>query len=431
MTRTAEGAAVRRTVAVIGAGVSGLTAAYLLQRTSDVTLYEADDRLGGHAHTHDVLAGHRSIPVDSGFIVHNPRTYPLLTRLLRELGVHTRPTEMSMSVRCEGCGLLYAGARGVTGLLARPGNALRPRYAAMLTQIPRFYQDARALLSRGEPTPDATEPTLGEFLHSGGFSPYFVGHFAVPLVSAVWSCGPQAALDYPARYLFTFLHQHNMLSLSRSAAWRTVEGGSRRYVEAAAKELSAVRISTPVRAIHRSAGSATIRDDSDATARFDAVVIATHADQALRLLAEPSDAERDVLGSFEYSRNQTVLHSDGSVLPDRAAAQASWNYVLPGCAPDAGPVQVSYDLNRLQGLRSSIPIVVTLNSGERIRPDRVLATMVYEHPVYTRAVLAAQRRLPTLNDAVTAFAGAYQGWGFHEDGCRSGVEAARSLGARW
>jgi predicted NAD/FAD-binding protein len=418
-----------RRVAVIGAGVSGLTAAFVLQRAADVTLFEADDRLGGHAHTHDVdSASGQALAVDSGFIVHNRRTYPSLLRLFAELGTATQETEMSMSVRCEGCGLEYAGAKGLAGLFVRPRSLASPRYLAMLSQVPRFHRAARGLVDAGPTDP---EPTLGEFLRTGRYSSYFVQHFVVPIVSAVWSCGPHEAMLYPARYLFTFLNHHGSLTVSGSPTWRTVVGGSRRYVEAAAKNLHAVRTATPVRAVRRHPGGAAVHDDSDAVTEFDAVVIATHADQALRLLADPTAAESAVLGAFGYSRNETVLHTDEAILPRRSGAQASWNYLLPSCTPAAGTVRVSYDMNRLQRLDAPERFVVTLNGDDRIRPDRVRARMVYEHPVFTTEAVAAQRRLPDLHDGVTAYAGAYFGWGFHEDGCRSGVDAARSLGVDW
>ena len=416
----------RRRVAVIGAGVSGLTAAYLLQRTADVTLYEADDRLGGHAHTHDVEVGDRVVGVDSGFIVHNRRTYPNLLRLFAELGVATQATEMSMSVRCQGCGLEYAGSRGLRGLFAQPTAALRPPYLVLLAEVPRFHRLARDLLAAG--TDDCT---LGEFLDRGRFPRYFTEHFVIPLVSAVWSCGPHWVADYPARYLFEFLAHHGMLTITGSPIWRTVVGGSRRYVEAAAKELSAVRTATPVRAVHRTNRGAAVRDDADTWAEYDAVVMATHPDQALALLADADDRHTTVLGAFGYARNETVLHRDASLLPRRPAARASWNYLQPACAAQPGDVQVSYDLNRLQRLDTDVPLVVTLNGSARIRPDTVIERMTYHHPVYTSAALAAQRRLPELNDGVLAFAGAYHGWGFHEDGCRSGVAAAASLGVVW
>lgn len=419
---------VRRT-AVIGSGVAGLTAAWVLRDAHQVTVYEADSRLGGHAHTHDVpSADGRMLQVDSGFIVHNRRTYPHLLRLFRELDVATQETEMSMSVRCEGCGLEYAGARGIRGVLARPDSLLNPRYLRMLTEIPRFHRRARALLARESGTEGQT---LGDFLTGGGFSRYFVAHFMTPVVSAVWSCAAQTALRYPARYLFRFLDHHGLLSVQGSPTWRTVVGGSREYVERVAKQLPAVHTSRPVRAVLRHADGVEVTDASGQTAEFDSVVIATHPDQALALLADPTDAERATLGAFRYSHNPTLLHTDTSVLPRSPRARASWNYLMPACTAPADHVQVSYDMNRLQHLDAPETHVVSLNSAGRVAEQHVLARMTYEHPVYTPESVAAQQRLPQLSNRTTAFAGAYHGWGFHEDGCRSGVEAAHVLGVSW
>jgi predicted NAD/FAD-binding protein len=407
------------TVAVVGAGVSGLTAAYLLRDRWDVTLFEADHRLGGHAHTHDLADGNGTVAVDSGFIVHNDRTYPYLRRLFTELGVATQETEMSMSVRCDGCGLEYAGAKGLAGLFAGPPG---PAYLTTLGQVPVFHRRARRLLA------DGADLTLGEFLAQGHYTAHFVRHFVVPLVSAVWSCGPEVVADYPARYLFAFLAHHGMLSVTGSPAWRTVVGGSRTYVDLLAKNLRSVRAATSVTAVSRTAEGVLVEAEGTEQ-RFDAVVVATHADQALRLLRDPSAAERRTLGAFGYSRNETVLHTDESILPRREGARASWNYRLPGCTPSAGPPVVTYDMNRLQRLTAEGRYLVTLNTN---RDDAsVLARMTYEHPVYTRESVAAQADLPALNDRRTVFAGAYHGWGFHEDGCRSGVEAARALGVEW
>ncbi|GAA3743953.1 putative NAD/FAD-binding protein [Spinactinospora alkalitolerans] len=430
MTQSEEPAG-RRRIAVVGAGVAGLTAAYVLQRGgAEVTLFEAEERLGGHAHTHDVPDGDGPpLAVDSGFIVHNRRTYPLLTRLFDELGVRTRPCEMSMAVTCEGCGLEYAGARGLRGLFPTAGNLARPRYLRMLGEIPRFHRAARRLLRT--PGTGAAEPTLGEFARRCGHSGYFTSHFLLPLVSAVWSCPPGTALDYPARYLFAFLANHGMLSVFGSPRWRTVVGGSRGYVERAAKELTSVRTATPVHSVRRTAEGLGVRTEDGAQEHFDAGVIATHADQALRLLERPSDAQRRVLGAFGYSRNPTLLHTDPSLLPRAAAARASWNHRLQSCSASAETVRVSYHMNRLQGLDARSDYVVSLNSADAVPEDRVLAAMVYHHPVYTPESLAAQRLLPDLNDSVLAFAGAHHGWGFHEDGCRSGVAAAEALGTRW
>lgn len=419
----------RRRTAVVGGGVAGLTAAHVLERGGcEVTLYEAEDRLGGHAHTHDRPTGDgRTVRVDTGFIVHNERTYPLLLRLFRELGVATQDSEMSMSVRCEGCGLEYAGARGPAGVFAQPRNALRGRYLRMLTEIRAFHRAARTTL--------ALDPgdtlTLGQFLTAHRFSRYFVHHFVMPLVSAVWSCAPTTAARYPAVYLFRFLAHHGLLSVGGSPRWRTVTGGSVEYVSRIGKQLTAVRTGTPVRAVHRTPDGARIVTEDGSEHAHDAVVLATHPDQALRMLARPTDDERRILGTFRYSRNTTVLHGDTSLLPRARGARASWNYLMSSCTTPADEVRVSYDMNRLQRLDTAEDFVVTLNAGDRVPADRVLARMVYAHPQYTPESLAAQQRLPQLNTAVTAFAGAYHGWGFHEDGCRSGVQAAAALGVRW
>jgi uncharacterized protein len=418
---------IRRQIAVVGSGVSGLTAAYVLARGHDVTLFEADDRLGGHAHTHRILtAAGAELDVDSGFIVCNETTYPLLTRLFTELGVSTQDAEMSMSVRCAGCGLEYAGNRGPGGLLAGVRRG-RGRYLRMLSEVLRFHRAATRLLETGGPD----DLTFGDFLAAHGYSRYFTAHFAMPFVAAVWSCAPGTALHYPASYLFRFLANHGLLSVTGSPPWRTVAGGSRSYVERVAKQLTAVRTAAPVQSVRRYPGGAELRVAGGDPQQFDAVVIATHPDQALRLLADPTAAERRVLGAFRYSRNDTILHTDTSVLPASPRARASWNYSLRSCAAIAGQVQVSYHMNRLQRLDADHDYLVTLNADGTVDPARVLARMDYSHPVYTPASVAAQRALPGLNDGVTAYAGAYHGWGFHEDGCRSGLAAAVSLGGRW
>ena len=411
-----------RRIAVVGGGISGLTAGYVLSRTDHVTLFEADPRLGGHADTH--LVG--PVPVDTGFIVYNERTYPLLTRLFAELGVSTRAAEMSMSVRCAGCGLCYAGKRGPGGLAAglRRGGG---RFLRLLADVPRFHRAARALLN--DPADGPGDATFGEFLDHGGYSGYFQAHFALPLVAAVWSCPAGTAQEYPARYLFAFLANHGMLSISGSPPWRTVAGGSRCYVERAAARLARVRVGVPVRAVLRYPDGAEVRDASGQTYQFDAVVIATHPDQALALLAPATAAEREVLGSFRYTPNPALLHTDARLLPDRPGVRAAWNYELGHCRD--GTARISYDMNRLQGLPAGRDYIVTLNGQGVVDPDQVISQLDYAHPAYTPESVAAQRRLPGLNTPVTAFAGAYHGWGFHEDGCRSGAQAARALGGTW
>ena len=421
--------AARPSVAVIGSGVSGLTAAYLLNRTHHVTLFETDDRLGGHAHTHDVTAPDGTDhAVDSGFIVHNDRTYPWLRKLFDELQVQVRPTEMSMSVRCEGCGLEYAGGRGLRGVLAQPRRLLDPQFVRMLLQVKRFHRRASAFLAA---TDDTDTTTYGEFLERGGFSEHFVAHYAVPVVSCVWSSGREVALLYPARYLFRFLDHHGMLAVSGSPQWYTVVGGSRTYVDRLATELPDVRRSAAVTDVTRRPDAVEIKDVTGAVTSFDRVVIATHADQALSLLTDPSDQEVQTLKAFGYSSNETVLHTDSSLLPEAAQARASWNYRMSSCTAPDEPTVVTYWMNRLQGHTSGQDFLVTLNARERVDPDDVLAVMDYEHPVYTPESVAAQANLGDLATDRTVYAGAYHGWGFHEDGCRSGVEAARHFGVTW
>ena len=415
-------------VAVVGAGVSGLTAAHVLSTRRAVTLFEAEPRLGGHAHTHDVTtADGRTLAVDSGFIVHNERTYPHLLRLFADLGVRTRPTEMSMSVTCSTCGLSYAGGRGPGGLFAQPWRAADPRFVRMLADVPRFHRAARRLLESEGP-----ETTWGEFLAAGHYSDHFIRHFAVPLVSCVWSSGAHDALGYPARHLFRFLDHHGMLSVTGSPTWRTVVGGSRTYVDRLSERLPDVRRKAPVAAITRHDDGVDVMTSDGRTTTFDQVVIATHADQALAVLADATPEEKRDLGAITYSANHTVLHRDAALLPQRRAARASWNH-RTSCGPaadDAG-VSVSYWMNRLQGLEDADELVVTLNGQGLVDPATVVAEMTYAHPVFTPAAVEAAQRLRSAGGERLAFAGAHLGWGFHEDGCRSGVEAAASLGVTW
>ncbi|WP_249138463.1 NAD(P)/FAD-dependent oxidoreductase [Phycicoccus avicenniae] len=416
----------RDRVAVVGAGVSGLTAAHLLNRTHEVTLYEAEDRLGGHAHTHTVPTRTGELAVDSGFIVHNDRTYPHLRRLFADLGVRARDTEMSMSIRDASTGLEYAGGRGLKGFVARPRQLLDREYVGMLREVKRFHTVAGAFLER---TDDEDTTTFGAFVDEHCFSDAFVRLYAVPVVACVWSSGGGDALDYPARYLFRFLRHHGMLSVGDSPQWMTVVGGSRSYVDLLAARLSDVRAGDAVASVARTPDGVEVRTVSGRVDRHDRVVVATHADDALRLLADPTPDEKEVLGAFRYSRNETVLHRDGSLMPRARQARASWNYLV-GDDPSQGAV-VTYWMNRLQGLPAAEPFYVTLNASDRIDPGSVVATMQYTHPLYDLAAVRSQRRLPELTTDRTTFAGAYHGWGFHEDGCRSGVEAAAAFGAGW
>jgi predicted NAD/FAD-binding protein len=423
----------RPTVAVIGAGVSGLTAAYLLQPTHHVTLFEADDRLGGHAHTHDVeLSDGASVAVDSGFIVLNDRTYPMLRRLFGELGVQTRPTEMSMSITCEGCGLSYKGGTGANGIFGQRRRLVDPRFWSLLRGIRRFQRAALALLD-GPADPDLT---YGDFLENQGFDAHFVTHYALPVVSCVWSMGHRDALAYPAAYLFAFLRHHGFLALGDAPTWHTVVGGSRSYVETISSRLDVVRSGHRVIAVSRKPDAVELDvippgGGPSEHHGFDKVVVATPADAALALLTDADETEMDVLGVFGYSTNVTWLHRDATFLPAHERSRASWNYRLEDCDTLTDRTRVTYWMNRLQGHPEADPLLVTLNPDEATAPDDVIATMTYRHPTYSAASVAAQDRLAALSSDRLAFAGAYHGWGFHEDGCRSGVEAARALGASW
>ncbi|MED5813663.1 FAD-dependent oxidoreductase [Mycolicibacterium sp. 050232] len=414
-----------RAVAVIGSGVAGLTAAYVLSARDRVTLLEADARFGGHAHTQYVVEDGRVVAVDTAFLVHNDRTYPTLCRLFDELGIRTQSTDMSMSVRDDGTGLEYAGARGLGGLFPSWSTLGKPRYLLMLAEITRFHRLATQLLRRAT---TGDEETLDEFVHRHGFSRYFTDRFITPLVAAVWSCPPGEALRYPARYLFVFLQHHGMLSVFGSPTWRTVVGGSANYVDAIVSRLSEAVTDAHVRSVQRCADGVLVTVDGQPPRRFDAAVIATHPNQALLMLAHPSETERCILGAIPYSLNQAQLHTDESVLPRRPRARASWNYLID---PEDHAVTVSYDITRLMRLDGARRYLVTLGGAHRVDPSKVVAEMVYEHPAYTTESVAAQRLLPQLNDDRIVFAGAYHGWGFHEDGAASGLRAAERLGARW
>ncbi|OFB35958.1 amine oxidase [Mycolicibacterium sp. (ex Dasyatis americana)] len=414
-----------RAVAVIGSGVAGLTAAYVLSARDRVTLLEADSRFGGHAHTQQVIEDGRTIALDTAFLVHNDRTYPTLCRLFDELGIRTQETDMSMSVRDEGTGLEYAGARGLGGLFPSLSNLTRARYLLMLAEITRFHRLATQLLRR--PATQG-EVTLDAFLHRHGFSRYFTERFMTPLVAAVWSCPPGEALRYPARYLFVFLQHHGMLSVFGSPSWRTVVGGSANYVEAIVSGLPEAVTGAHVRSVRRCAEGVLVTVDGHPPRRFDAAVIATHPNQALMMLDHPTEAERSILGAIPYSVNQAQLHTDESVLPRLPRARASWNYLID---PIDHAVTVTYDITRLMRLGGTRRYLVTLGGAHRVDPSKVLAEMVYDHPVYTSESVAAQQLLPALSDDRVVFAGAYHGWGFHEDGAASGLRAAERLGARW
>ena len=350
-------------VAIVGSGVSGLTAAYLLKDIHEVTLYESDNRYGGHAHTHTV----NGLKIDSGFIVHNERTYPNLLRIFKELNIATQETEMTMSINCKDCGLQYVGGRGAKGILAKPSKLLDPRFIRMLIEVPRFYKAARKLLA----SDTASEITWGDFLEKNRFSDYFVAHYAVPVVSCVWSSGDGDSLQFPARHLFEFLNHHGMLELGNSPIWKTVVGGSNNYVEAILKLIPNKRFEK-ISSVRRFADHVEVNGEI-----YDFVIIATHANSALEILQDATDEERRNLADATYSKNQTWLHKDSSVLPSREKARASWNYMMESCKADSKKVLVSYWMNLLMRLNAKEDYVVTLNGGNLIASDKVIAKMEY------------------------------------------------------
>ena len=411
-------------IAVIGSGISGLSAAWLLSRRHEVVLYEADDRLGGHVDTHAVVVDGQALQVDTGFIVHNPTHYPLLTRLFNELGVASQPTTMGFSVQDAATGLEY-NATSLDALFCQRRNLASPRFWGMLRDLVRFYRSAPALMDVIGPG-----PTLGEYLDANGYGTAFRDQHLVPMASALWSSPAHDILAFPAAHLVRFMANHHMLQLAGRPPWRVVAGGSTRYVEAMASRWNVqVRLRTPALGVHRGIDSVSIRCKGGVE-HFDQVVLACHSDQSLALLDDASTAERSILGAIAYQDNHTVLHTDASLLPCHRKAWAAWNAYLP--ADPAQACTVSYCMNLLQGLPVSTPLIVTLNRTHAIRPDRILAQRLYRHPLFTQATVSAQARKQEIQgQRRTWFAGAYWGWGFHEDGIRSGVEVAEALGVAW
>lgn len=411
-------------IAVIGSGIAGLATSWLLSREHDVTLFEANDYLGGHTHTHDVEIGGRRFAVDTGFIVFNPPHYRLLQKMFDEIGVESQPTSMSFAVSNERTGLEY-NATSLDGLFCQRRNLVSARFLRMVRDIARFYREAPALLSEAGPG-----PTLGEYLASNRYSDAFRDDHLLPMASALWSSPSAAIVEFPAKYLVQFMANHQMLQTSRRPQWRTVKGGSNQYVRALRARWGVrERTRCAVRRIAR--GNDCVRvESSDGQENFDHAVLACHADQALSLIENPSDRHRDILGAMAYQENDTVLHSDETLLPRRRKTWAAWNAFVP--KNESAHCTVSYCMNILQSLDSEQPIVVSLNCTDRIAPEKILRRMRYHHPVYNPASVAAQARKDEIQGAERLwFAGAYWGWGFHEDGMRSAVDVAQRLGVRW
>ncbi|GAB3039282.1 FAD-dependent oxidoreductase [Oleiagrimonas citrea] len=414
----------RSRIAVIGSGIAGLASAWLLSREHDVVLYEAADRLGGHTHTHDIEIDGRSYAIDSGFIVYNPTHYTLLCRMFEELGVAGQPTRMSFAVHDERSGLEY-NATSVNKLFCQRRNLFSPRFHGMVRDILRFYREAPALLQQ-----DGPGPTLGEYLGAQGYGDAFRDQHIVPMASALWSSPEAKVLSFPAAYLVRFMANHHMLQVDGRPPWRVVQGGSSRYIDALRTRWSVQeRIGCSVDRVERARDGVRVRSAAGDD-HFDQVVLACHSDQALALLGDPSAEEREILGAIPWQDNDTVLHTDIAVLPRRRAAWAAWNALIPEHSGAA--CTVSYCMNHLQSIDAPHTFCVSLNCSDRIDPDRVLARMRYQHPVYTHESVAAQQRKAEIQGRRnTWFAGAWWGWGFHEDGMRSAVEVANGLGVHW
>jgi len=404
-------------IAIIGTGIAGNVAAYHLSREHDITMFEAGDHAGGHTHTHAIEQDGQSYNVDTGFIVFNDWTYPNFIALLDELGVPSQESAMSFSVRAEQSGIEYNGT-SLNTLFAQRRNLLRPSFLRMIRDILRFNREAPALLaSTGD------DITLGDYLAAQRYSRAFIEHYIIPMGAAIWSTDAQNMQRFPARYFVRFFHNHGMLSVDQRPQWRVIQGGSARYVEkltAAFRER--IRLRTPVEWIRRLPGQVLVKARGLETERYDQVFLACHSDQALALLADASAQEREVLGAIPYQENEAVLHTDTRLLPRRKLAWAAWNYhVLPQARER---VALTYNMNILQGLNAPTPFLVTLNHSAAIDPAKIIKRVSYQHPLYTRAGVAAQARQAEINGPLnTYYCGAYWRSGFHEDGVVSALNA--------
>jgi len=411
-------------IAVVGAGVSGLVVAHLLHGAHEVTVFEANGYAGGHTHTIRVDTPTETHEVDTGFIVFNDRNYPNFERLLRRVDVAWQPSTMSFSVS-DGIGDFEYSSASPNGLFAKRSHLLSPWFHRMVADLARFNRAARELLDDRAP-----DVSLRTWLEHHRFSRTFIERLIVPQASAVWSAPPRQMWSFPARFLAEFFDNHGMLSFRNRPRWRTVRGGSARYVEGLTRAFShRLRLCTPVQAVTRHGDHVLVKPHGGEAERFDEVVLATHSDQALALLADASDREHEILGAIPYQPNEAVLHTDARLLPRRRRAWASWNYHL---LPEPKPAStVTYHMNRLQSLRAEQEFCVTLNHSERIDPARVIRRISYAHPVYTEAGVRAQSRVHEISGRNrTHFCGAYWGWGFHEDGVVSALRVGERFGAR-
>ena len=400
-------------IAIIGTGISGMTAAWLLHETHDITVFESANAIGGHTHTVDVSLAGRSYAVDTGFIVYNDWTYPNFIKLLETLGVASQSTVMSFSVKCEKTGLEYNG-NNLNSLFAQRRNLLRPSFHRMLREILRFNKEAPLLLQE-----DDHGTTLREYLSQRSYSQQFIDHYIVPMGAAIWSAEPEMMETIPVRYFIQFFKNHGLLSVNNRPRWRVIRGGSRCYAERlVAPFYQRIRLASPVMQLRRYPNRVELSSSQNGTEVFDAVIVATHSDQALKLLADPTPQEQVVLAAIPYQENEAVLHTDSRLLPRRRLAWAAWNYHIP--AHVQRRVAVTYNMNILQGLKAPETFCVTLNYNENIDSTKIFDRIVYHHPVFTPQAVAAQQRRHEINGVNrTWYCGAYWGYGFHEDGVNS------------
>ena len=407
-------------IAIIGSGIAGNTIAYHLYKNHDITLYESNDYIGGHTHTHHIQHEGQHVAVDTGFIVFNDRTYPNFMALLNELKVPWQKSSMSFSVRCEKTGLEYNGT-SLNSLFAQRVNLLRPSFYRMIADILRFNKSALELLGEGD------EIKLGTYLKQGGYSQQFIDQYIVPMGSAIWSTDTQQMLAFPARFFVRFFHNHGMLTVDNRPEWLTITGGSASYVEALTKPFKqSIQLSTPIESVRRLKDAVQLTLKSGEQPRYDYVFFACHSDQALRLLSDPSNEESHILSAIAYQQNTVFLHHDISLLPKRKLAWAAWNYHLT--TPSSERVAVTYNMNILQGFSFKEPLLVTLNHTRDINPNKIIKRIDYMHPVYTVNGAAAQAKHAVISGVNrTGFAGAYWRNGFHEDGVVSALAALKNF----
>ena len=408
-------------IAIIGSGISGLVAAYHLSTEHQITLFEANDYVGGHTHTHKISLNQREYAIDTGFIVFNDWTYPNFIRLMEELGVQSQPSHMSFSVKCEKTGLEYNGTT-LNALFAQRLNLVRPSFLRMVADVLRFNREASQWLSESN-----EDISLGEYLAANRYSKAFIEHYIVPMGSAIWSADPLSLFAFPAQYFLRFFHNHGMLSVDNRPVWRVIQGGSQSYIAPLTRRFAQnIRLHTSIASVQRQPHQVRIKPVGGDFEHFDAVIFACHSDQALALLADASAEEREILGAIPYQENEAVLHTDARILPKRKLAWAAWNYHIP--RDHQNKVAITYDMNILQSLDAPETFCVTLNHSDNIDPARIIQRISYHHPVFTPAGIIAQGR----HDAISGFnrtfyCGAYWGFGFHEDGVNSALKVVRQI----